>query len=388
MPTNLRIFVEFEGYFLPILGDSGIYHVFPIPPNCSTINDVAYEIIKKYELTPLAPDGIDLKINNKYVLLPRDNVQNTIREGDELHISPRVIQSKWNNHKQTISKKRKSNSIEDTNTNTNTENNHNTDTISTDINHIITHTPPTKKRKISNINSATSISTSVISTGTSASSSVTCYSSSDSDDNLNHNNINPLADIPEENNHNNTNINDTNDTNDESSSSDDTEDSSSDSSDDSIHKTNINNKQENNDIDIIMNNNNIMNAENINESINNNINGNNNVSSTDSDSESDSMSSESDSEQDNEDKPPEQIQIQVQEQVDNKIENGDIVTLNDALNMVKNCKDKIINNNNNNNENENVYLRSVKVNDRIKVCIDNEWKCGIVKGVFADSIVE
>ena len=37
---NLRIFIEFSGHFLPILGDSGIYHVFAIPSNCSTIKYV------------------------------------------------------------------------------------------------------------------------------------------------------------------------------------------------------------------------------------------------------------------------------------------------------------------------------------------------------------
>ena len=36
----------------------------------------------------MAPDGVEFKIDNKYVLLPRDDIINTIREGDKIKFVP------------------------------------------------------------------------------------------------------------------------------------------------------------------------------------------------------------------------------------------------------------------------------------------------------------
>lgn len=47
-------------------------------------SDIAHEIINKYQLEKLAPHGVKLKIDNKYVLFSTDNVTNTIRDGDKI----------------------------------------------------------------------------------------------------------------------------------------------------------------------------------------------------------------------------------------------------------------------------------------------------------------
>ena len=87
MATKLRVFLEFNAYFLPILDDAGAYHVFPVPPSVATVNDVCYHIIKKYKLQSLASNGIQLKIANKYLISAQDKVMDTIKEGDKLKLN-------------------------------------------------------------------------------------------------------------------------------------------------------------------------------------------------------------------------------------------------------------------------------------------------------------
>ena len=64
--------------------------------------------------------------------------------------------------------------------------------------------------------------------------------------------------------------------------------------------------------------------------------------------------------------------------------NSNISTLNDALKLLQNCKQSKLNEENKTKKEDkmkksNEYLRSIKLNDRIKVLIAyNEWESGVV----------
>eukprot|EP01083_Nonionella_stella_P308502 1088638_1 len=303
--SNVRIFIEFAGHFLPILGDGGIHHVFPVPANCSTINDVAYEILKKYNLQSLAPDGVELKIHNKYKLLARDNITNCIREGDQIHVSPRVIPSKWNDKSPTSSRKRKKPS------------HHEHNTILPNDDTIIT-TPPHKKRRLAQSTE------SVMSNVSSSSSSVTVYSSSDPEDIHHPNQMDKLHDIHE------------------------------------LNETVLSHHTPNGNTKPITNPSN---------------------DTSDSDSSSDSTSNDDDSDEttahvhnlnSHEDKDHDE----------NAMDCASISTLNDALKVIEESKRLC------SNHTQPEYLRCVKVKDRIKILMDNEWINGTVMHIMNEDHVE